>query len=373
MLGADEVVGPVGGDENRRRPARQPRAVVLEIAQAEQVAADRGRRQQAGEELDIGFVGLAERHIEGGAARARRGERRRHLARRDAALRHRAGGVEVLPRHQAKAVDIERRHRDHRARNPRPRHEPRRIEDGGAHGAGADGGALDEIRRQRRRTALQQRPRLPREVGVEQRLAHRVVIDVGLDVEDHLGAGDPAAGVDPGDDVERRRRVARRGDDIEGREDVGGDLAVLVGGNRRRRPLLRPELLGAGEHHRHHLGREALAQLALFGERRWRGEQRHREQRHRQQRSPRPPQGAHARMCAGKKAARRIAERTVHSLRFPSGMMAASKFAPSVCASVRIAFLRLAPSKVTPRRSAPWKLAPNRSTPANLEPRRSAP
>ncbi len=42
-----------------------------------------------------------------------------------------------------------------------------------------------------------------------------------------------------------------------------------------------------------------------------------------------------------------------HSLRRPSGMMAASKFAPSIWASVRIAFFRLAPSKLAPRRSAP--------------------
>src|SRR5215813_34837 len=61
------------------------------------------------------------------------------------------------------------------------------------------------------------------------------------------------------------------------------------------------------------------------------------------------------------------------SWRFPSGMMAASKLAPSVKASVRIAFFRLAPSKLVPRRSAPCRLAPNRSTPAKIAPRKSAP
>ena len=97
MLGADEVVGPVGGDENRRSSAWQAGAVFLEISQAQQVAADGRGREQAGEELDIGLVRLAERHVEGGTACARRGERRRNLARRDAALRHRARGHEVLP------------------------------------------------------------------------------------------------------------------------------------------------------------------------------------------------------------------------------------------------------------------------------------
>ena len=263
-------------------------------------------------------------------------ERRRDLARGDAAPHHGALGDEFVPRHQVKAVDIEGRCGDDRSRNPRPRYEPCRIEHGRTHGTRADGGAFDEIRRQHRGPALQQRPCLAGEVGVEQRLAHRVVIDVGLDMEDHLGAGDPPTHIDPGNDVERRGRIAWRRNDIESREDIGRDLAVPVGGNRRRRAFLRPQPLGAGKYHCHHLGCEPLAQLALLGcGRRRHGERDEHEQRQREslaQENGRPQ---------------------AHSLRRPSGMMAASKFAPSVCASVRIAFFRLAPSKLTPRKSAP--------------------
>ena len=61
------------------------------------------------------------------------------------------------------------------------------------------------------------------------------------------------------------------------------------------------------------------------------------------------------------------------SARLPSGMIAASNFVPSSWASVRMAFVRLAPSRLAPRRSAPLNLAPNRSTPPRLASRRSAP
>jgi len=84
----------------------------------------------------------------------------------------------------------------------------------------------------------------------------------------HLGAGDAAVRLDAGDDIEGDHRVARRRDDIEGREDVGDDLVAPVDRNRRRRPLLRPQPLGARIDHRHHVGRQTLPKFAFFIERR---------------------------------------------------------------------------------------------------------
>jgi len=80
----------------------------------------------------------------------------------------------------------------------------------------------------------------------------------------HLGAGNAAIEIDTRNDVERRHRIARRRDDIEGREYVGDDLVAPINRDRWRRPLLRPEPLGARIDHRHHAGRQTFAQLALF-------------------------------------------------------------------------------------------------------------
>ena len=43
----------------------------------------------------------------------------------------------------------------------------------------------------------ERQPGLVRQKGVEQRLAHRVVVDVGLAVKHHLGAGDVAVRLTP--------------------------------------------------------------------------------------------------------------------------------------------------------------------------------
>src|SRR5262249_10042022 len=66
VLGAEEIVRSVGGDKDRLGTARYPAPVFLEITETKQIAADRGRRQQASDDLDVEIVGLAERHIERG-------------------------------------------------------------------------------------------------------------------------------------------------------------------------------------------------------------------------------------------------------------------------------------------------------------------
>jgi hypothetical protein len=96
-------------------------------------------------------------------------------------------------------------------------------------------------------------------------LALWVVNDIGLVVEHHLGPGDTPLKVDAGDHVERRRRIARSRDDIEGRKHISRNFVALIDGDRRRRPFLRAEPFGAARiDDRHHLGCEPFAQLALF-------------------------------------------------------------------------------------------------------------
>ncbi|PYR69230.1 MAG: hypothetical protein DMF88_06765 [Acidobacteria bacterium] len=71
--------------------------VVLEFQQAEQIAADRWRRDERGHEFDIEIVGPAERPIERDIRRARFGERRRHLARRHPRPHDGALGEKIVP------------------------------------------------------------------------------------------------------------------------------------------------------------------------------------------------------------------------------------------------------------------------------------
>ena len=349
---AEKIIGPVGGHENGLRIGRKPAPVLFEIAQAQKIAADHRRRQQAGHELAIDLIGRAERHVELGVRRTRFRQRRRHLARGHAPPRHRALGDEVVPRHQLKALGVERRHRDGRPRHPRMQHQVGRGDDSAPHRPRADGRPGNEIRLQRGSAAAQRASGLAGEERIQQGLAHRIVVDIRFAVKHHLGAGDAPGHIDAGDDIERRRRIAGRRDDIEGGENIGGDLAVLVGGDRGWGTFFRSEPFGTRKNHRHHVGREAFGQLAFFGERR--GDDQDCEE-------------------AEQDNAQGSVRGKTHSTRFPSGMMAASKLAPSVCASVRMAFLRLAPSKLVPRKSAPCRLAPNRSTPAKIAPRRSAP
>src|SRR5258706_551395 len=66
-----------------------------------------------------------------------------------------------------------------------------------------------------------------RQKGIEPALPDGVVDDIGLAVEHHLGAGDPALEIDAGDHVEGRRRIATRSDDIECRKHIGDGLAAL--------------------------------------------------------------------------------------------------------------------------------------------------
>jgi len=123
----------------------------------------------------------------------------------------------------------------------------------------------------------------------------------------HLGAGDAAVRLHARDNVERDHRVARRRDDIEGREYVGYGLVAPVDRNRRRRAFLRPEPLGARIDHRHHVGRQTLPQLAFFRQRGRR--QSKRNQRRKQQREA---------------TANRIEEPRNHSSGVSSGLTAAS-------------------------------------------------
>jgi hypothetical protein len=129
-------------------------------------------------------------------------------------------------------------------------------------------GIGDIIRRQRILAVAQRAARLTGEERVEVPLARRVILDVRLGVEHHLGAGDMPGEVHARDDVERRRRIAGRGDDIERREDVGDDLVALVDGDRGRGTFLVAQPFGpAGIHHRHDLRRQPLAKLPLLRKR----------------------------------------------------------------------------------------------------------
>ena len=108
---------------------------------------------------------------------------------------------------------------------------------------------------------------LGREHLIEQALQPEVVLDDGLVVEHRLGPGDAALEIDTGDHVERGRRVAGRGDDIERREDIGDDLVALEHGDRGGLALFGSEAVRTTRiDDRHDLGREALEELALLGE-----------------------------------------------------------------------------------------------------------
>ena len=154
----------------------------------------------------------------------------------------------------------------HRGRSgPRgawPQNQPRGGEDGGAHGARADGCAIDVVRRQRVGAAAQRPAGFTGQKRIELTLPHLVVDDHRLLVEDDLGPRDAAAEVDAGDDVERRRRVTGCRDDVQGRKHVGDNLLALENRDRRRRAFLQPEAFGPGIDHRHDLGRQPFAQLA---------------------------------------------------------------------------------------------------------------
>ena len=146
----------------------------------------------------------------------------------------------------------------------RAQNQPRRGEDGGAHGACADGCTIDEVRRQRVGAAAQRPAGFAGKKRIELALAHPIVNDHGLLVEDDLGPRDAAAEIDAGDDIERRRRIPRRGDDIEGRKHIGDDLVALEDRDRGRRAFLHPQAFAAGIDHRHHLGRQPFEQPALL-------------------------------------------------------------------------------------------------------------
>ena len=250
---AEKIVGALGGDEDCLGFGRHAPLVFLEIHHADQVAADGGRREQRGREGDVELVVLAERHVELGAGRARRRERRRDLARRHLPAQHGAGGDQRLPGFPAEHLDIEGRRRSDRLGDARAQHERGGDADRGAHGARAHRRAGDVVRLQEARRATAHRPTgFAGEEGVEPPLPFGIVNDIGLVVEHHLGAGDLAGEVDAADHVERRRRVAGRRDDIERRKRVGDHLVALVDRDRRRRAFLRPEPVGAARINRLH-------------------------------------------------------------------------------------------------------------------------
>ena len=180
-------------------------------------------------------------------------------------MHHGTRGEERIPGRKLETVHIEGRSRRDGACGAWAQHQPRSGADGGAHGAGADGRAGDEVRRQCALVSAQRPAGLAHKKGIELGLANRVVEHMGLVVENHLGPGDAAAEIDAGDHVERCRRITTRVDDIEGGKYIGDDFVVLVHRDRWRRAFLRPEPVeAAGIDNRHDLGREPFAQLALF-------------------------------------------------------------------------------------------------------------
>ena len=106
---AEKIVGTAGGDDDGLGAVRQPALVVLEIQEAEQIAADRRGREQSGGEIDIEIIGLAERHVELGVGCAAPGQSRRHLARGNPPPHHGALGNKLVPRHELETFDIEGR------------------------------------------------------------------------------------------------------------------------------------------------------------------------------------------------------------------------------------------------------------------------
>src|SRR5215470_1886333 len=63
VIGAMEIVRPIRSEEEHMTAVRNPASVFLKIAHAEQIAADRRRRQQAEKNLAIEIIGLAEGHF----------------------------------------------------------------------------------------------------------------------------------------------------------------------------------------------------------------------------------------------------------------------------------------------------------------------
>jgi len=148
----------------------------------------------------------------------------------------------------------------------RTQDQARRDEHGRTHRARTDGGAGDVVGRELVHAANQPSTRLGREHLIEQALQPEVVLDDGLVVEHRLGPGDAAFEIDAGDHVERGRRVAGGGDDIERREDIGDDLVALEHGDRGGLALFGSEALRTGIDDRHDLGREPLEELAPLGQ-----------------------------------------------------------------------------------------------------------
>jgi hypothetical protein len=297
MAGAVKIVRPVRSHEDHVGALRNAIAEVFETTHAEHVGADRRRRHQAEEDLAVEIVRLAERHVEDRIGPARLRERGGDVSRGEAPVRRRTIGDKLVPRFQDKGVDIEGRLGDGAPPDAGRQHQPRGIVDARAHQARRDRRLGDEVRPHRIRTAAERHPGLVREESVELRLPYRVVVDIGLAVKHHLGAGDVAVRLDAGDHVVGDRRVSDRGDDVERGKDVGHHLVAFVDGDGGGRALLWPQPLGAGGiDHRHHVGGEPLAQLALFRQRR-RDEREQRQQKREAAGIERP--GDHSRTCFG--------------------------------------------------------------------------
>ena len=109
---AEKIVRALRGEEDRLRVVGHVPLVVFEIHHADEVAADRGRREQRGGEGDVetGVLG-AERDVELGAGGTVGLERCRDLARRHLPARNGTGGEQRLPGLAAEGVDVERRPR----------------------------------------------------------------------------------------------------------------------------------------------------------------------------------------------------------------------------------------------------------------------
>ena len=131
-----------------------------------------GRREQRRREFDIEIVVLAERHVELGIGRARLGERRRDLARRHPPVHHGALRRGARPRTCSLKLSTSRAgagSRTVRAGDARRSTSRAVVEDGGAHGARADGRTGDEVGRQRVGAAAQRPAGLAGKKGVELR------------------------------------------------------------------------------------------------------------------------------------------------------------------------------------------------------------
>ena len=104
-----------------------------------------------------------------------------------------------------------------------------------------------------------------REKSVKLRLPDLVLIDMRLAVKDDFRAADAAGEIHRRDHIEGNAGKGKRVNDIQGGEDVAGDLVIAIDGNCRRIALFRSKLFSPRPDDRHHIGRQTVQEMSGFG------------------------------------------------------------------------------------------------------------